>query len=146
MLNHEQLMESWSVDSKIDKSDLKNVLYNHPMLHSKYLTMLMDYKSQLHKHVLKYQKTKVFYQRYYNGELTKDELTLGGLSQYLFKKPLRAEMESLLDGTPALQLIQEQSVYLEGLINATESIMKDISSRYFLFKTIVDYEKYLTGA
>ena len=54
-------------------------------------------------------------------------------------------MESLLDADSELQLIQDQCVYLESLVQACESILKDINSRYFLYKTIVEYEKFQSG-
>jgi Recombination, repair and ssDNA binding protein UvsY len=146
MLTHTELMESWQKDSVIDRTELMNTLYSHPMLHSKYLTHLQTYKVQLRKHVLKYQKGKLLKQRYYNGELTKEELVQHGLSQYLFRKPLKNEMESLLDADTELQLIQEQSLYIESLVQACESILKEINSRTFLYRSIIDYVKFEAGA
>lgn len=145
MITHEQLLEEWKADSTIDQTRLMPTMYNHPVLHSKYLTYLMGYKLQLRKLLMKYQKQKVFKQRYYNGELTREELNSAGLQQYLFKKPLKSEMESLLDADSDLQLIQEQSLYVESLIYSCESILKDISNRYYLFKNLVEYEKFQSG-
>lgn len=139
-------MESWSEDSKIDQTALMSVLYGHPMLHSKYLTILQGYKFKLRKLSLKYMSLKSTKTRYYNGELTKEELEANGWLQYLFKKPLKNEMESLLNADPDLQRIQEEILYIETLVSSTESIMKDISNRYFLFKTMVEYEKFQAGA
>lgn len=145
MMTHDELMKNWETDSLIDKSSLSHTMSGHPMLHSKYLTILQTYKLSLRKHIMKYQRLKLLKQRYFNGELTKEELDANGWVQYLFKKPIRSEMENLLDADPDLQLIQEQSIYLETLISSTESIMKDINSRYFLFKSLVEYEKFLSG-
>ena len=116
------------------------------MLHSKYLSILQEYKVNLRRLTLKYQKLKVIKQRYYNGELTKQELEQYGYEPYLFKRPLKAEMEALLDGDHELIELQEKSLYIDGLVSATESIMKDIGNRYFLFRSLVDYEKFLSGA
>jgi hypothetical protein len=145
MLNNDQLMEEWEKDCKIDTSSLSFMMASHPMLHSKYLTLLQTYKLQLRKHAMKYAKLKLIKQKYYNGELTKDQLDEHGWLQYLFKKPLRAEMESLLDADHDLQLLQEQSLYIETMATACESIMKDISNRYFLFTNLVAYEKFQAG-
>jgi hypothetical protein len=54
-------------------------------------------------------------------------------------------MESLLDASSDLQELQEKSLYIEGLVQACESILKDINSRYFLFKNLVEYEKFQAG-
>lgn len=145
MLTHDQLMQSWEKDSTIDSTRLMETMYQHPMLHSRYLSHLQTYKQSLRKLMGKYQKSKLIKQRYFNGELTKDELVQYNLQPYLFKRPLKAEMESLLDADSELQLIQEQCLYIESLIAACESILKDINSRYFLFRSIVDYEKFQAG-
>lgn len=146
MLTHNELMEMWKIDCEIDRTKLMDHLYSLPQLHSRYLTHLQNYKVSLRKHLLKYQKGKLLKQRYYNGELTKDELVANGLQQYLFKRPLKSEMESLLDADVDLQLLQEQSLYIESLVGACESILKDISNRYYLMTNIVTYEKFQAGA
>jgi hypothetical protein len=146
MLNSEQLMETWADDCRIDQTKLMSVMYAHPILHSKYLTHLQTYKIQLRKHAMKYAKLKSTKIRYFNGELTKEELAERDWQQYLFKKPLRSEMESLLDADTSLQELQEQSLYIETLVQSCESILKDISNRYFLFTNMVAYEKFQSGA
>lgn len=138
-------MDSWKEDSAIEQTSLMNMLYRHPMLHSKYLTILQGYKISMRKSTLKYMSLKSTKTRYYNGELTKEELDARGWKQYLFKKPLKNEMESLLNADEDLQKIQEQILYLETLISSSESIMKDIGNRYYLFKTMVEYEKFQAG-
>lgn len=146
MLTNEQLMEQWAIDCAIDRSNLMHTMYSHPMLHSKYLTLLQKYKTKLRSHTLKYAKLKLLKQRYYNGELTKEELDQYNWQQYLFKKPLKAEMEALLSADLDLIAVQEQAVHIESLVIAVESIMKDISNRYFLFRNLVEYEKFQAGA
>jgi len=145
MLNNTQLMEEWEKDSRFDRTNLMHTMYSHPMLHSKYLTLLQDYKLKLRKHAMKYAKLKQTKIRYYSGEMTKEQLEEQGWQQYLFKKPLKSEMEALLDADADLQLLQEESLYVETLVTATEAIMKDISNRYYLFKNLVEYEKFQAG-
>lgn len=138
-------MEAWSVDCKIDQTQLLDRLYRHPILHSKYLTILQNYKVQQRKLTLKYQRNRLQKTRYFNGELTKEELDTLGWKQYLFRKPMKAEMETLLDADQDLQLLQEQILYIETLIQSSESILKDLSSQYFLYKSIIDYIKFQSG-
>lgn len=145
MLTHDELMESWKKDSIVDQSNIREVMYSHPLIHSKYLTHLQTYKVQLRKLSLKYQKLKSVKIKYYNGELTKEELDFYGYKQYLFKRPLKSELESLIDGDGDIQEIQEKTLYVESLVQTTEMIMKDIGNRYFLFRSLVDYEKFLSG-
>ena len=145
MLNHEQLMELWKVDCDIDRSDLTTPMYEHPMLHSKYLSILMGYKNTVRKYTKSFQELSLVRQRYFNGEMTKEELDTRGWKQYLFKRPMNSEREALLDASPDLQELQEKTMYTQNMVEATEYIMKDINQRYFLFKNLVEYEKFKAG-
>lgn len=145
MLNHEELISLWENDSKIERTNLTENLFSHPMLHCKYLGHLQIYKNSLRKVLAKYQTTKAMRQKYFNGEMTKDELEENGLQQFLFKRPLKAELESLLDASPDLQKLQEQATYFEMMISSCESIIKEINSRVFLYRSIIDYVKFESG-
>lgn len=139
-------MLQWEADSTIDQTQLMQTMYGHPMLHAKYLGYLQGYKVSLRSQTFKYMTLKGVKTRYYNGELTKAELDERGWPQYQFRKPTKIEMESLLNADADLQKIQEQILYTESLVQSTELIMKDISNRYFLFKNMVEYEKFQAGA
>lgn len=145
MLNHTELMESWAEDSKLNPTLLLDQMYSHPILHSKYLQVLQEYKLNQRKLVLKLQKERQFMTRYFNGELTKEELDERELKQYQFRKPMKSEMETLLDADPGIQKLQEQINYLDVLISSAESIMKDIGNRYFLFRNLVEHTRFLSG-
>lgn len=146
MLTHDQLMEAWSVDCQISQTELLDRMYRHPILHSKYLTILQNYKVQQRKLTLKYQKNRLQKTRYFNGELGQEELETAGWKQYLYRKPMKAEMETLLDADADLQLLQEQILYIETLKQSSESILKDLGNQYFLFKNIIEQTKFLSGA
>jgi hypothetical protein len=146
MLNHEQLMAEWAKDSTIDETNLMNEMYRHPMKHSKYLTHLQTYKVKLRQMTAKYMSLRSDKVRYYNGEMPKSELAERGWQQYLFKRPLKSEMEALLEGDADLQKLQEQTLYIETLAQSCESILKDLGNRYYLFKSMVEYQKFLSGA
>lgn len=145
MLKHDELMASWEEDSKFDELNLMNELYRHPMKHSKYLTHLQNYKVFLRKKTLAYMKLRGDKVRYFNGEMTKEELDSRGWKQYLFSRPLKSAMESILEADGDLQRIQEETLYIESLVQSCESILKDIQNRYYLFKTIVEYQKFQAG-
>ena len=105
-------MEEWAKDCKIDQTELMHTMYSLPMLHSKYLTHHQNYKVALRKFTLKYQSLRLIQQKYFNGEFTKEQLDQHGWLQYQFKRPLRAEMEALLDASPDLQELEERSLYV----------------------------------
>lgn len=145
MLTSEELMREWASDCKIDQAQLLERMGRHPLLHSKYLTYLQTYKVKMRTLTLKYQKQRQLKTRYYNGELGQEELAALNLKQYQYKRPMKSEMESLLDADTDLQLIQEQILYIETLVTACESILKDITNQYYIFKSIIDYTKFQSG-
>lgn len=145
MLTNEELMAEWSVDCKIDQTRLSERMSSHPILHSKYLTHLQTYKIRLRTLSLKYMQRRQLMTKYYNGEMDEDELKFNDLKQWLYKKPLKSEMESLLDADDSLQLIKEKILYTETMVQACESILKDVGNQYYLFKSIVDQNKFLSG-
>lgn len=141
MLTSEELTIEWASDCKIDQTQLLERMGRHPLLHSKYLTHLQTYKVKMRTLTLKYQKQRQLKTRYYNGELA-----ALNLKQYQYKRPMKSEMESLLDADTDLQLIQEQILYIETLVTACESILKDITNQYYIFKSIIDYTKFQSGS
>lgn len=145
MLNHDELIEQWTNDCKIDRTKLLERMYQAPILHSKYLTILQTYKIKIRSLTLKYQKLRALKTRYYNGELDKTELEFNKWSQYLYKKPLKSELESLLDADSDLQVIQEQILYIETMIGTTESIMRELTNQHYLYKNIIEQQKFLAG-
>lgn len=145
MLTNEELMSGWEEDCKIDQTRLSERMSSHPIRHSKYLTYLQTYKIKLRTLSLQYQKRRQVMTKYYNGEMDEAELLGYKLKQWLYKKPLRSEMESLLDADESLQLLKEKILYVETMVQACESILKDIGNQYYLFKSIVDQNKFLSG-
>jgi hypothetical protein len=120
-------------------------MYSHPIFHSKYLNILQEYKIKNRSQTLKYQKLRQLKTRYYNGDLSLEELTVNNWKQYLLKKPLKTELENILDADSDLQLIQEQILYIETLVSSVESIMKELTNQHYLFKNIVEQQKFLAG-
>lgn len=145
-MEHDNLISEWEEDSKIDRTKLMDALYSCPVLHSKYLGKLQSYKVLLRKKYIKYEKLKAIKTKYYNGEMSKEELDSQGWTQYLLKRPMKSEMETILNGDQDLSELKEQMEYVNILIQTCESIMKDIHSRNFLLKNILELMKFEAGA
>lgn len=144
-MNHEELIEQWKTDCRFDNTKLAEEMYRQPMLHAKYLEILQSYKISVRKNLMKYNTVKLLKTRYFNGELGKEELDELGWPQYKFNKPLKSQLDTLLDAEPEIQTISEKIEYLKILIDTTESIMKEIHSRGFLLKTIFENRRFEAG-
>jgi len=143
---HESLIAEWTADSKIDRTKLLEEMYRSPIIHSKYISKLQEYRIKLRKRLMKLASLRALKVRYFNGELSEEELIVNKWKPYQFKRPLKSEMDSYLSADADLQKIENDIEYLQILIQTCESIMKEIHSRNFVFKTIVEYTKFEAGA
>lgn len=145
MIPHDELISQWENDCKMDKSRLEEEMFRQPILHSKYLRYLQEYKVKIRKLGLKYDKVRQLKMRYYNGELTQEELSENGWKQYQYVKPSKTGMESLLSADSDLQIILEQVEYIKIMIETCDSIIKEIHSRGYLLKSILENRKFEAG-
>lgn len=139
------IKESWKIDSVIDASRIREEILKTPQLHSKYLTFLMDYKKEYRKkesNILTVTKVKM---RYYRGELTKAQLDSLGWEQYQGTKPIKSEMEALLNTDPDLIELNSDIENIKIILDSLESIIKAIASRSYDLKTYIEAEKFYAG-
>lgn len=145
-MEHEAILKEWELDSQIDKTNVLESMYRTPILHSKYITKLTSYKVLQRKKYVKYETLKSQKTKYFQGLMTKEELDELGWKQYQLKTPLKSEMEMTLSNDFDIQKIKNEIHYLDIIISTLESILKDIQSRNFLYKSIVEMIKFEAGA
>lgn len=140
-----QLQDEWSKDSKINQLDLSNETARVPSLHSKYINLLSSTKRDVLQAEKVYLKLRRIMTKYYQGSLTKEELNEYELEQYQGKKPLKTELDALLehddDMMAAKMAIEEQVICKEYL----ESVMKSIHSRTYDMKNVLAWLTYSQG-
>ncbi len=141
----EQIYEMWSKDSEIDQTNVSGESANIPKLHNKYFRVYMEEGMKLKQLRAKYKQLKLLKEQYYKGELDSEELKdYGWTPQPL--KILRQDISTYLD---ADNDIIDQSLKIgmqEEKVNYLEAIIKMVSNRGFQLKTIVDWERFRTGA
>lgn len=145
MMAIEELKNEWKKDSQIDSSKIREEILKSAQLHSKYLTLLMDYKREYRKkesNILTVTKVKM---RYYRGELTKTQLDSMGWEQYQGTRPIKSEMDSLLNTDADLIELHTELEDIKIILDSLESIMKAITSRSYDLKTFIEAEKFYAG-
>jgi hypothetical protein len=144
-MNLEFLKEEWSKDCVIDETKITQASLGTAKLHSKYLNILVETKQKitLEKHNLN--KIKKLKTRYYKGELTKPELEKYGWDQYQYNKPLKSELNDILDGDDDVIQKKEQIEYLETKLYFLESVLGSLRNRGFDIKNAIEWGKYLLG-
>jgi len=140
-----ELSEAWDKDCKIDPTNLGNDAINVPMLHSKYLTFLSKVKLQYRKVESDYLNTKRLKNRYYRGEMSRQELEELNWNQYQGNKPLRAELNDIVDIDKDIIELQDKLEYFRTIIFTLEQILRSINSRSFDIKNYIEWSKLTNG-
>jgi hypothetical protein len=140
-----EIQALWDEDYQIDNNHLDDESVKTAKLHAKYIAILMDTKLRISKMRVDISLLKKNKFRYYRGELSRQELTDLGWDQWQYTKPLKNEMEQLLDGDSDLSLLKLKFEYLEASLYLLESIMKSISDRTWSIKNSIAFRTFISG-
>lgn len=142
----DEIKDMWEEDTIIDETRLAKESLKSPQLHSKYLNLLIDSKIRVaaYKHDLA--RKQLLKARYWRGELTKAELEENNWPQWQYNKPLKSELENMLDADDDCIKIKNKIEYFEIMIQQLDSIMGSIKSRSFDIKNAIDFVKFQAGA
>jgi len=143
MENIEQIINHWEKDSVIDSTEPGKELIRIPILHNKYLTMLIKHKLASKKANFDYLRLKKVKWEYYTGKLSREELEEHGWEQ--FKFTLKSDITTYLESDSDLIRLLEKKMYHEEVIIMIESIMKELNSRTYQLKDFIAWEKFING-
>lgn len=141
----ETLYNEWAKDGEIDQVNISKTTADIPKLHNKYFRWYVEEGLKLKKLKAEY---KILYKlkgEYYRGELDDEELKQHGWKPQSLKI-LRADVPTYLEADVDVVKLSLKIGLQEEIVAYLESIIKQISNRNFLMKTIVDWEKFRTGA
>ena len=145
MLTIDQLEIEWKKDSKIDITNMSDMISGVPSLHSKYISILSHCKREILKAEKLYLQMRRIRSNYYNGTMTKSELADFGWEQYLDKRPLKTVLDSMLEADENLIDLKMKIEEITICKDFCESVMKSIHSRTFDCKSLVEWFKYSNG-
>lgn len=145
MIKLEELLESWSKDCIIDEGKLKTELVSIPKLHAKYIKYLNEHKLASFKSKFDYDKMKIIRTEYYLGQLDQESLEQYGWEQFDIHVT-KTGAEKYINSDEILIKLLQKKIYHDQVIYTCESILNELKSRTWQLKTLVDYEKFLSGA
>jgi len=140
----EELYEQWATDGKIDVVNISNESANIPKLHNKYYQYYVHEGLKLKKLKSEHKKLFKLKTEYYRGELSNEELRTYGWEQQPLKI-LKQDMPTYLDADDDIINRQLRIDLQQSIVDYIESIIRQINSRTFHLKTIVDWERFRTG-
>lgn len=141
----ENILDMWTEDCQMDKTELGEEALKIPKLHSRYLRMFSEERLLLRKMEEDRRELIKVKHDYYRGVLPEEDLKANGW------EPNRI---SILKSDLPMHLDADQDVIKQNLkmaiqqekVDTLESIIKSISNRGYLIKSAIDYEKFKVGA
>ena len=140
-----ELQDSWAQDSRIDETNLGREATKTPQLHAKYLNMLGSVRLNLRKAESDYLNLRRKKYKYYRGEMSRNDLETEGWTQFQGNKPLKNEMDEILETDADLIGLQDKIEYLKTVLNQLEQILRSINSRTWDVKNAIEWHRFTNG-
>lgn len=141
----DDIMIEWEKDSHMDSSELAKESLRIPLLHHKYYKMFVQ-EGLLQKKLEQDHKTlyRLKYE-YFMGVLDQDTLIDRGWAPNPLKI-LKQDLYIYTDSDSELQGIQAKIDIQKQKVSFLESAIKTITTRGFLIKNAIDWERFKSGA
>ena len=140
-----EIQALWAEDCKVDQTNLGRAAARVPELHAKYLNMLSSVRLQHRKAEADYLRLRKLKYRYYRGELSKQELDDLGWEQFLSNRPLKNEMEDVMNMDDDIITAIDKMEYIKTVLYQLEQILKSINSRTWDVKSAIEWYKFTNG-
>ena len=141
----EQVYDEWAKDGKIDVVNVSQQSADIPKLHNKYYRYYVEEGLKLKKLKSDYKLLLKLKTEYYKGDLDIEELKEYGWEPQPLRI-LRQDIPTYLDADPDIVNKSLRISMQEAIVDYLESIIRQINSRTYHLKTIVDWERFRTGA
>jgi len=146
MIKLDEILNDWTKDCIIDQTQLGNEIVKIPQLHAKYLRILNEHKLSSLKSKFEYDKLKNIKTEYYLGHLDKETLDQYGWEQFDLKIGTKGNVERYINSDDQLVKLLQKKSYHDQAISTCEQILNEIKNRSWQVKTLVDYNKFISGA
>ncbi len=146
MIKLDEILNEWTKDCVIDQTQLGNEIVRIPQLHAKYLQILNDHKLSSLRNKFEFDKLKNIKTEYYLGHLDKETLDQYGWEQFDLKIGTKGNVERYINSDDQLIKLLQKKSYHDQAIATCEQILNEIKNRSWQVKTLVDYNKFISGA
>ena len=140
----EEIQGEWSKECKVDKTELSSESLNIPVLHNKYLKILIPESLLLMKLKLHHQAFERDKFEYYTGKMCEEDLDERGWEPFPHKL-LKQDIPQYIAGDKeiiaALLKIAEQQEKVEFI----REILRSINTRRFNIGNAIKWEQFING-
>jgi hypothetical protein len=140
----EEIEREWSSDCRVDKTELSSESLNIPVLHNKYLKILVSENLLLAKLKLNHQILERDKFEYYTGKMCEEDLEEHGWEPFphkLLKQDIPQYILGDGDIISALLKMAEQKEKVEFL----REILRSINTRSFNIGNAIKWEQFING-
>jgi hypothetical protein len=141
----EEILDMWSVDCNVDRTELGEEALKLPKMHSKYLRTFSEERLALRKMEEDRKQLVLTKHDYYRGVLPDEDLKTLGWEPFRMSI-LKSDIPMRLEADQDVVKINLRIAMQQEKVNTLEAIIKSISNRGFLIKSAIDYEKFKVGA
>ncbi len=139
-----ELMTMWENDAKIDRSELAAELEKIPQLHSKYLNILVYHTLILKKLENEYKVLTKDKWDYFTNAMPVDEQERRGYER-IDKSILRQDIDKWMGADKEVaDLVLKKAVH-ENIVEFCKYVIKEINSRSYTIRSMIDWEKFRSG-
>lgn len=143
MTKLDELLQMWTEDSQIDRTEPGKALLDIPKLHSKYLNILSRHRLLSKESEFKYNKMKRLKWEYYTGKLDSDVLKKYGWEQFPYT--LKSDINTYLESDDDLNKCIAAKLMHDEIVEVCQSILKELNSRTYQLRSFIDFEKFING-
>jgi phosphoglycerate-specific signal transduction histidine kinase len=140
-----EIQDMWTKDAKINELDLGKSSIQIAELHAKYLNILSNTKLQLRKCEADYLRLRRTKFKYYRGEMTREELEELGWNQFQGLKPLKNEVEDIVNCDEDVIRCVDKVEYMKAMLYQLEQIIRSLNGRGWEIKNAIEWTKFTNG-
>ena len=140
----EDIFSIWKIDSKIDDTDLTNEAGKTPELHAKYYELYSNENLIYQKLEHDLNKLYKLKSEYYFGKLSTQELKENGWEPFELKI-LRQDIDTYMKADQDLIDMMLKIALQKEKVDTLKDIIKQIHTRNFAIKNMIDYLKFSSG-
>lgn len=141
-MNLELISEMWTKDSVIDDIELDKASLKIPQLHSKYLTLLNEFKLLQKKTQLDLKKLEHKKWLYYSGRAVPEDYE----EEPFNHKVMKSDVPRWVEVDDQVSTLQMKVEYYEVLLNTLSEILKQVSQMSFNIKNTIEWRKFVSGS
>jgi hypothetical protein len=143
-MSTDDISEMWSVDCKIDETNLVGESKKIPELHNRYYTLYYKEALRVKKLRYDYKELELAKREWYDGSMAEEDLRDRGWKPYQ-KKIIRQDVDKYIQSDKDIITLSLKIDYHSTRADFLEDIIKTLHSRNFIIKNMIDVLKFQHG-